>query len=121
MIKEITGGQYLVIEGGEGFAPPYLSNGQATMMVRWNNITRRFEVDTDHSWQPLVQTSSRINLSQIAQSAIDWAVNKMQEEKELEQLAAINPAIKAAVDTVKRAEIQLKTTLILSKNETSTS
>jgi hemerythrin superfamily protein len=48
-------------------------------------------------------------------------MTKMAEDAKLEELSKKHPAIKAAYENLKRAEEQLKTTIILSKDEQSTS
>jgi hypothetical protein len=45
----------------------------------------------------------------------------MAEEAELEKMSRSHPSIQAAYDNLKRAAEQLKTTIILSKNEETTS
>jgi hypothetical protein len=47
-------------------------------------------------------------------------MNKMAEEAALEKLSESHPAVKAAYENMKRAAEQLKATIILSKDEQTT-
>ena len=72
-------------------------------------------------WQSLSTSYADITLSDSATSAIKWAQNKMNEENAAAELAKNNPAVKIALDKFKQAEEQLKTTIILSKDDKTTS
>ena len=76
----------------------------------------KVEVFDGMSWTQ-ISTSQTISLGPDAESAIEWALKKQREELELERLAKEHPAVKAAYENMKRAEEQLTTTIILSKDE----
>jgi hypothetical protein len=120
MINSIIGGNHVVITNGHS-SGPYVNNySNAAMvgMVRYND--RQLEVYDGTSWLAIVTTPVTIDLSGSANAAITWALAKMSEEAQLEILSAEHPAIKAAYENMKRAAEQLKTTIILSKNEQTT-
>ena len=121
MIKALNAGEFLQVQNGS--APmPYVntSNGQPmTGMVRYYN--NHFEVYDGSTWHQTGEAYTMINLHEDAVRAIKWAMENMEFEANLEKLAETNPAIKAAHEQVKRATDQLKATIILSKDEETTS
>lgn len=121
MIANISGGTHVVVMNGNP-SGPYISNyNNQTMigMVRYNN--GHLEVYDGNSWLMLATSATHIDLSGSANAAIAWAMSKMAEEAELERLSEQHPAIKAAYENMKRAAEQLKATIILSKDEQTTS
>ena len=118
MITSVMGGQYISVNYN---GSTYYNNTSMPMtgMLRYHS-GGRVEVYDGNSWIT-VSGSANITLSPIAEDAITWAIKKQQEEKELEQLSQNHPAVKAAIENLRRAEEQLKATIILSKDETTTS
>lgn len=118
MITSMIGGQFVNVQSPSG---TYYNNSSMPMagMLRYHS-GGRVEVYDGNSWQT-VSSTSQINLSPDAVLALEWAIKKRAEEQSLEQLCKDNPAVKAAYDLMKRAEDQLKTTIILSKDEETTS
>ena len=118
MITGIMGGQYITVNHPGG---TYYNNTSMPMtgMLRYHS-GGRIDVFDGNSWIT-VSGSSTINLSPSAEQAITWAIQKQKEEAELEKLSKEHPAVAAAYENLKRAEEQLKTTIILSKDETTTS
>jgi len=121
MITGINGGNHVVVTNGN-HSGPYISNysNQSMVgMVRYHN--NNFEVYDGNMWLTLSMPAVNIDLSGSANAAIAWAMSKMAEEAELERLSEQHPAIKAAYENMKRAAEQLKATIILSKDEQTTS
>lgn len=117
MITSIMGGQYLTV--GHNGSTYYNNTSQpAAGMLRYHS-GGKVEVYNGSSWMT-VSGSANISLSPIAEQAITWAIQKQQEDKELEKLGKNHPAIQAAIENLRRAEEQLKTTIILSKDEEQT-
>lgn len=118
MITGLSSGKYVTVNGTSG---TYYTNSSQPMtgMLRYHS-GGRVEVFDGVSW---VQVSSyqSIDLSPDTQLIIEWARVKMMEEQEIARLSQEHPAVKAAYDNVKRAQEQLKATLILSKDEETTS
>lgn len=115
MIKAITGGPYVNVSGTP-FSMPYVDpyNPEAGK-VRYNNY--QFEVYDGYQWLPAYAGTPNIQLDPAVIAVIDWAMKKMNEEAELQKLAQGKPAVRAAYEAFKRADEQLKTTIILSKDE----
>jgi hypothetical protein len=115
MLNGLIGQGHVIVSHGHS-AMPYISPGAPSSgMVRYMN--NNFEVYDGSYWQILSVTFPIVNLTDSANSAINWAMKKMTEEAELEKLAKEHPAIKAAYDNMLKAAEQLKTTIILSKGE----
>lgn len=115
MITGITGGRYLsvVANGGTTY---YNSSSQPMAGAMRYHSGGRVEVFDGNSWMQ-VSSYGNIELTPDAQAALDWALKKIEEEKELEKLSKEHPAVKAAYESLKRAEEQLKVTVILSKEQ----
>lgn len=120
MINSISGSNHVIVSNGHSSGPYINKNGNTAMvgMVRYNNY--QLEAYDGYSWLVIATTPVTIDLSGSANTAITWAMKKMAEEAELEKLAAGHPAVKAAYENMKRAAEQLKTTIILSKDEQTT-
>ena len=121
MINSIIGSNHVVVMNGTSQGP-YISNyNNSSMvgMVRYHN--NQLEVYDGVSWLAITYNSTTIDLSGSANAAITWALSRMSEEAQLEKLSAEHPAVKAAYENMKRAAEQLKATIILSKDETTTS
>jgi hypothetical protein len=101
---------------------PYISpGGQGAGMVRYNTNMNYIEVYDGMSWKE-ISSYANIGLTVEAESLLDWARKKRDEELQVESLAKEHPAINIALDNLKKAKIQLDATIILSKeHDTSTS
>jgi hypothetical protein len=123
MIKGITPtGKYVAVSGGQ-LSGPYISPGSVGAgIVRWNANTSQFEVNDGNSWQSFPSSYLSVGLNNQAEEILDWASQKMFEDRELEKLSQDNPAVKAALENLNKAKDQLRATIILSKDyEKSTS
>jgi hypothetical protein len=120
MITNINGGPYIAVTNGNP-SGPYISNYSnkgMVGMVRYNGSYLEAYDGTD--WLILSSSPVNIELTGSASAAIAWAMSKMAEEAELQRMADSHPAVKAAYENMTRAAEQLKATIILSKDETST-
>jgi hypothetical protein len=119
MLNGLIGQGHVIVSNGHS-SMPYISPGAPSSgMVRYMN--NNFEIYDGSSWQILSAAYPIVDLTGTANSAINWAMKKMTEEAELEKLAKEHPAIKAAYDNMLKAAEQLKTTIILSKDDKTTS
>ena len=114
MITNIMGGQYITVNhNGQTY---YNNTSQpAAGMLRYHS-GGRVEVYDGSSWLTC-SGSANITLSPIAEQALSWAIQKQREEQDLEKLASNHPAVQFALENLRRAEEQLKATIILSKDE----
>ena len=122
MIRGIAqGGRYINVVGGNPTNPYIPPGGQSAGMVRYNTNMNNVEVYDGQVWKELSNGYASVTLTAEAEALLDWARIKRDEELQLETLAREHPAVKAAYEALKRAEDQLKTTIILSKDEKTTS
>ena len=122
MIKGITAGTMIDVQGGS--SGPYVygnPTSQGVGNMQYNTSNQRLEVWDGNTWQQLNMPMPTVSLNSSAVAAITWAMGKMAEEARLEELSKKHPAVNAAYENLKRAEEQLKTTIILSKDEQTTS
>ena len=122
MIKGISPGTFIDITGGNA-SSTYVSNNygaQGVGNMRFNTTTQNIEVYDGNSWQIMSVAHPSISLNSSAVSAITWVMNKMAEEESLQKLSRENPAVKIAYENLQRAQEQLKATIILSKDEQTT-
>lgn len=124
MIKGITAiGRYITVSGGNP-GSTYINSyntGQGIGNMRFNTATQNTEVWDGNSWMVLQTSYASVQLDPEAILLLDWAKEKRAKEIVLENLAKEHPAVKAAYENMKRSEEQLETTIILSKDEKTTS
>ncbi len=96
MIKGITGGKYVVVNGGSS-SDPYISPGAVGAgMVRYNPNMNCMEVNDGNSWKQLGMNYANIELDYQAQQILDWAKQKMEEERKLDELCKKYPGLERA-------------------------
>jgi hypothetical protein len=100
MIKTVTGGgPHLFVQGGFP-STNYFNTGSGYMSVgdmRFNPNAQSIEVYDGQVWRELQQGHVEVGLTPSANAALDWAHKKMQEEKELEELAKQYPMLEDAM------------------------
>lgn len=115
MIKAIhTIGKYVQVIGGS--ARTYVNGqygAQGVGNLRFNTSGQRLEVYDGNAWVELNMPHASIGLNNVAEEAIDWARQQMEEEKRLEALAKENPAVADAMEAVKHAQEQLRIVTVL--------
>jgi hypothetical protein len=122
MIKGISqGGRYITVTGGSP-SNPYISPGsQSAGMMRYNTNMNNVEVYDGQVWKEISSFAS-ISMTPEAETLLDWARKKRDEEWQMQSLAKDHPAVKIALDNLEKAKLQLDATIILSKeHDTSTS
>jgi hypothetical protein len=122
MIKNIAPiGRYITVSGGN--ASTYVngySGAQGVGNMRFNTSTQNMEVFDGNSWMTLNMDYASVGLNGEAESLLDWARKKRDEELEWKNLAATSEAVKIALDNLEQAKQQLAITAHLAKdiNET---
>lgn len=105
MITNLSGGFGISITGYSSMRPYISPGGQSAGMVRYNTSTSNLEVYDGISWQMLTSSgSTHIALDQMSQTAINWAMTKMQEERDLKQLMEKHPGLQDAYEKFKIME-----------------
>ena len=81
-------------------------------MVRINGSN--MEVFDSGCWKS-IDTTVSVGLSGVANSAIDWAIKRMEEERQWAELAKENKAVKIALENLEQARQQLAVTAQLAR------
>jgi len=111
-------GKHMYVNGGHN-SMPYVNNSNTSAgMVRYNNSN--LEVYDGSSWLVINGSIASVGLNNAAESAIDWALQKMAEEATIKELAEKHPAVQIALANLEKAKQQLDATIILSKEHDET-
>jgi len=121
MIKHIIGhGKYINVFG-ESVAN-YINNysgAQGVGNIRFNTTNQTMEVYDGNGWILLQMGHVNVGLNAEAESLLDWARQKRQEELELEALAETNATIKDLMETINQKQEQISIVRTLIKKEES--
>ena len=108
MIRTISGSKYIQVSGGS-HTNPYISPGASGAgMVRWNSSMNCLEVNDGNSWQQIQSAHPMISLTPDAETLLDWARAKRDEEWRIAALAAKNPTVADALAAVQLAKEKLQ-------------
>ena len=113
-------GNNIVVSDGSAFMPYVNMSNPSAGMMRYNGSNQCIETYDGITWLTINANYVKVDLSPSANSAIAWALTKMAEEAELQRMVHSRPAVRAAYEAFKRAGEQLQTTIILSKDEQTT-
>ena len=107
MIKTVTSSSPHMYAAGSSTLPyvSYNPSNPAQGMLRINGSD--MEVFDGSSWVKIYLSNADIGLNGAANSAIDWAIKKMEEEKAWKVLAEKNQAVKIALDNLEQARQQV--------------
>ena len=118
MIKNIAAtGRYVQVTGGNN-ANTYVngnSGAQGVGNMRYNTSNQNMEVFDGSSWIMLNMDYATIGLNGEAESLLDWARQKRDEEMMWKSLANENKAVKIALDNLEYARQQLDITAKLAR------
>jgi hypothetical protein len=93
-----SSGKYITVSGGNS-SGPYISPGSVGAgMVRWNSNMRQLEVNDGNTWLTLSTNYATVEMTSEAESLLDWARKKRDEEVKLEAMMEKYPALKKAKD-----------------------
>jgi hypothetical protein len=107
MINQISSNTHYLHVNLSGSNGPHISPGSSGAgQVRYNPSMNRLEVNDGAVWLELRNPNVELSLSTDAKTAISWALRKITEERERERRAEHNPALKKALEAVRRAEEQ---------------
>ena len=118
MIKNISGGgKYLIVSGGTSstYVNGY-SGAQGVGNMRYNTNTQNIEIFDGNSWITMNSGYATVQLTSDAESLLDWARKKRDEEMSRELLAMSNPAIKDLLNQIKQKEDQIDMVMTLLKS-----
>lgn len=118
MIKNITSsGKYIQISGSAGST--YVNNNSGAQGVgnmRFNTINQNIEIYDGFAWIVMSTGFTSIGLTGEAESLLDWAKKKRDEELERDRLAQSNPAIQDLMKQINDKEEQIKMIMTLIKS-----
>ncbi len=109
-------GRYVQVSGGT--ASTYVngySGSQGVGNMRYNTSSQRMEVFDGNGWVQLNLGSASVGLNSEAESLLDWARDKRNEELMWQSLAKENQAVKIALDNLEKARQQLDITAKLAR------
>lgn len=102
MIRNITGGNGIMVSGSN-YSAPYIDNTRASAgMVRYNN--GNVEVYDGGSWLIMQSSYPTIELDHETREILRWAQNRMVEEERMKELAKSHPAVADALAARERAD-----------------
>jgi hypothetical protein len=120
MLRTVSGaGRYVMVNGGMP-ATTYINTGSGYMNVgdvRFNTNTQILEVYDGNRWVELHTSHASVGLTPDAESALDWAITKRNEDLALEHLARTNPTIADLVKQKKELDDKIKMVQTLMKEE----
>jgi len=123
MIKSITpNGRYITVSGSG--ASTYVngySGAQGVGNMRFNTSTQNMEVFDGNSWVMLSMDYTSVGLNNEAESLLDWARKKRDEELAWQSLANDCEAVKIALTNLEKAKQQLDITAKLAREYDTTS
>ena len=102
MIKNIYSNSKHIVATGGNTGGPYFDMSQNSLcgQVRWNPMSQVLEIYNGCSWYSM-NSSASLGLTHDAEAAINWAINKQQEERELEELCKKHPGLNEAHEAFK--------------------
>jgi len=102
--------------GGGNSASNHINTGAGMMGVgdlRFNTSTQQIEFYNGQTWQIFIMAQATVGLAGPAETAIDWVLHRMEQEKEARRMAEQYPAVADALGAVREAEEQLKMVVAL--------
>lgn len=114
-----TGGRYITVTGGGSTYVNKSYSSDATMQgdMKYDLSSQCIKVFDGNSWQMLAGSVATVDLSYEAQSLLDWAREKKNEEMLLATQAQESPAIRDLVEQIKQKQDQIKMVQNLIKKE----
>ena len=104
MIKNLTGGPGVIVNGGNNVSPyiPQNTNNPMQGMIRMSGSD--FQVFDGSSWLMLTTGHPSVGLDQDTQDLLQWARTQRQLDLNRKFLIENNPALAKAHEAIKRAE-----------------
>jgi hypothetical protein len=117
MIKSIMpSGRYMTVSNGN--TSTYVNNQPGSLGVgnmRYNTSSQNMEVYDGNNWVTINMDHASVGLNSEAESLLDWARQKRDEELAWESLAQENQAVKIALENLNKAREQLDITAKLAR------
>lgn len=110
MIKGIySGGRYIQVSNGQPGTPSVYNNNPGGQVgaqsfagqLRYNASASGLEVFDGNMWQRMDSSVAQVGLNSIAEEALDWVRQKMQEEKDMYERMKRHPGLRDAYEKFK--------------------
>ena len=120
MIKGLaTSGKYTIVSSGNTSVPYINQNTNNPIQGMLRISGSDLQVFDGSGWQFMNTSYSTVGLTGEAESLLDWARKKRDEEMERDLLAATNPTIKDLLEQIREKEDQIQMVMNLIKKEVS--
>jgi hypothetical protein len=122
MIKDIhASGRYMTVSGGSSstYVNGY-SGLQGVGNMRYNTSNQNMEVFDGNNWVALNMGYVSVGLNGEAESLLDWARKKRDEENDWYKLASSSESVRIALDQLEQAKTRLQLTAILARDHEQT-
>ena len=117
MINSFTqASKYITAYMGSNNDPYFSMSAPSAGMLRFNGDTRNMEVYDGSSWRPMTGPSASVSMNPDAEKAIEWALKRIEQEKQWYELASNNEAVRIALDQLEQAKTKLELTAILARD-----
>jgi hypothetical protein len=117
MINSFTqASKYITAYMGSNNDPYFSMSAPSAGMLRFNGDTRNMEVYDGSSWRLMTGTSASVSMHPDAEKAIEWALKRIEQEKQWYELASNNEAVRIALDQLEQAKTKLELTAILARD-----
>jgi len=113
----MASGRYVQVSGGS--ASTYIngySGLQGVGNMRYNTTSQNMEVFDGNNWVTLNMGYAQVGLNGEAESLLDWARKKRDEETEWYRLAGNSEAVRIALEQLEQARERLELTAILARD-----
>ena len=122
MINSFTqSSKYITAYMGSNNDPHFSMSAPSAGMLRFNGDTRNMEVYDGNCWRTMAGTSASVSMNPDAEKAIEWALKRIEQEKQWYELASNNEAVRIALDQLEQARTRLELTAHLARDyETTT-
>ena len=118
MIKGLTtGGKYTVVSAGNTSVPYINQNTNNPIQGMLRISGSDLQAFDGASWIVMNTSYATVGLTGEAESLLDWAREKRNEEMKRDLLAATNPTIKDLLEQIKEKEDQIKMVMNLIQKE----
>ena len=106
---------HVSVSGGSSGGLPWVAPSSNPIQGMVRITGSEMEVYDGNGWCKIWMNDSYIGLNKSADDAIAWAIKKMEEEKQWQELAESNQAVKIALDNLEQARRQVDITAKLAR------
>jgi hypothetical protein len=105
MIRGINAGPHLTISDGYAPTPSFSPGAQSAGMVRYNTNMQCMEVYDGIGWQTIYTAHPTVDLAPASREAVEWAMRKQHEERNLKEMMERHPGLKDLYDKFEMMKI----------------